>query len=60
MEDAEKVVRYPALPACSAKRGFENVSVGGVMKAAGLTQGGVLCLFRAAPCQAAESALIVT
>ncbi len=59
MEDAEKVVRYPAKETAVKherivkeavrlfrERGFENVSVGGVMKAAGRTHGGVLCPFR--------------
>jgi hypothetical protein len=56
MEDAEKVVRYPANETAVKharigkgasrvfrERGFENVSAGEVMKAAGLTHGAVLC-----------------
>jgi TetR/AcrR family transcriptional regulator, transcriptional repressor for nem operon len=52
MEDAEKVMRYPAKETVVKherivkeasrlfrERGFENVSVGEVMKAAGLTHG---------------------
>jgi TetR/AcrR family transcriptional repressor of nem operon len=52
MEDAEKVMRYPAKETAAKharivreasrlfrERGFENVSVGEVMKAAGLTHG---------------------
>ena len=52
MEDAEKVMRYPAKETAVKhdrivkeasrlfrERGFENISVGEVMKAAGLTHG---------------------
>jgi len=59
MEDAEKIMRYPAEETAAKherivkeasrlfrERGFENVSVGEVMKAAGLTHGAFYAHFR--------------
>jgi TetR/AcrR family transcriptional regulator, transcriptional repressor for nem operon len=58
MEDAEKIMRYPAEETAAKherivqeasrlfrERGFENVSVGDVMKAAGLTHGAFYAYF---------------